>query len=142
MSFKLRFAAQSALVATTLTVIALLVVAAPLTSSDIVLAPELIVVPEPEPIPLRFSATVTAYSSSPDETWGDPFTTASGRRVFDGLVACPREFPFGTKFKIGNDTYLCFDRLHQKFDDRFDIWMSTKNAAKQFGKQQLVVEVL
>lgn len=93
------------------------------------------------PEPPRFYATVTAYSSSPDETWGDPFITASGRRVFDGLVACPRAIPFGTKVRIDDRTYQCYDRLHQKYDDRFDIWMSTKHAALAFGKRQLHVEV-
>ncbi|MDA1185277.1 MAG: hypothetical protein O2930_11625 [Acidobacteria bacterium] len=87
-------------------------------------------------------ATVTAYSSSPDETWGDPFITASGRRVFKGLVACPRALPFGTKVKIGDRTYHCYDRLHRKYDDRFDIWMPSKNAALTFGKRTLVVEVM
>jgi 3D (Asp-Asp-Asp) domain-containing protein len=96
---------------------------------------------EPEPPP-GFHATVTAYSSSPDETWGDPLITASGRRVFDGLVACPRALPFGTKVRIEDRTYQCYDRLHRKYDDRFDIWMSTKNAALEFGKRRLLVEVM
>ena len=96
---------------------------------------------EPEPPP-GIHATVTAYSSSPDETWGDPLITASGRRVFDGLVACPRAIPFGTKVRIGQRTYHCYDRLHRKYDDRFDIWMSTKNAALEFGKRRLLVEVM
>ena len=90
----------------------------------------------------RFQATVTAYSSSPDETWGDPFTTASGRRVFDGLIACPRALPFGTQVRIGDRTYQCYDRLHRKYDDRFDIWMPTKAAALAFGQQRLEVEVI
>jgi 3D (Asp-Asp-Asp) domain-containing protein len=108
------------------------VVDAPTPGQDIYLEPE-----TPE-----VHATVTAYSSSPDETWGDPFITASGRRVFDGLVACPRALPFGTKVIIGDRTYHCYDRLHRKYDDRFDIWMSTKNAALEFGKRQLLVEVV
>ena len=90
----------------------------------------------------RFQATVTAYSSSPDETWGDPFITASGRRVFDGLVACPRALPFGTQVSIGDRTYQCYDRLHRKYDHRFDIWMATKAAALAFGQQRLPVEVI
>ena len=89
-----------------------------------------------------FHATVTAYSSSPDETWGDPFVTASGRRVFDGLVACPRALPFGTKVRIADRTYHYYDRLHRKYDNRFDIWMSSKNAALAFGKRTLLVEVV
>lgn len=108
------------------------VVDVPSPGQDIYLEPE---IPE-------FHATVTAYSSSPDETWGDPFITASGRRVFDGLVACPRALPFGTQVRIGDRTYHCYDRLHRKYDDRFDIWMSSKNAALAFGKRTLVVEVI
>jgi 3D (Asp-Asp-Asp) domain-containing protein len=92
--------------------------------------------------PARFTAEVTAYSSSPDETWGDPFITASGRLVHDGLVACPRKFPFGTRFRIGSRIYTCWDRLHKRFDDRFDIWKPTKEEALQFGKQVLDIEAL
>jgi 3D (Asp-Asp-Asp) domain-containing protein len=90
----------------------------------------------------RFHADVTAYSSSPDETWGDPFITASGRRVADGVVACPRRIPFGTQVRIGSRTYTCWDRLHPKYDDRFDIWKSSKEEALQFGRRRVLVEIL
>jgi 3D (Asp-Asp-Asp) domain-containing protein len=92
--------------------------------------------------PARFTAEVTAYSSSPDETWGDPFVTASGREVHDGVVACPRKFPFGTQFRIGSRIYTCWDRLDRRFDHRFDIWKPSKEEALLFGKQLLVVEAL
>jgi len=100
-----------------------------------------VVLPVPE-IPAPFTAEVTAYSSSPDETWGDPFITASGREVHDGLVACPRKYPFGTRFRIGEGIYTCWDRLHKRFDQRFDIWKPSKQEALQFGIQILVVEAL
>lgn len=93
-------------------------------------------------IPEHFTTEVTAYSSSPDETWGDPFITASGRRVHDGLVACPRKYPFGTQFRIGSRIYTCWDRLHVRFDHRFDIWKPSKQEALQFGKQVLVIKAL
>ena len=93
-------------------------------------------------VPTQFTAEVTAYSSSPDETWGDPFITASGREVHDGLVACPRKFPFGTRFRIGSRIYTCWDRMHKRFDHRFDIWKSSKQEALRFGKQELVIEAL
>lgn len=121
-----------ALVGTLLSFVSVVAVEVPRPGRDIVLDPE----------PVTIQATVTAYSSSPDETWGDPFITASGRRVFEGLVACPRTFPFGTKFKIGRRTYHCYDRLHPKYDDRFDIWMSSKDAALEFGRREVVVELL
>jgi 3D (Asp-Asp-Asp) domain-containing protein len=100
------------------------------------------IVDGPSPGATRFRATVTAYSSSPDETWGDGFITASGRRVFEGLVACPRQFAFGTQFRIAGRIYACFDRLHRKYDHRFDIWMTSKELARAFGKRRLVVEVV
>ena len=54
---------------------------------------------------------VTGYSSTPDQTWGDPFTTASGTRVHDGTMACPSQYPFGTKVKIEKmGTFVCEDR--------------------------------
>jgi 3D (Asp-Asp-Asp) domain-containing protein len=106
--------------------------AQPAERSDIVLAPDL----------SRIRAEVTAYSSSPDETWGDPFVTASGRPVGDGVVACPRRLPFGTRVRIGARTYTCWDRLHPKYDDRFDIWKPSKEEAIAFGRRRLTVEVL
>ena len=90
----------------------------------------------------HFTAEVTAYSSSPDETWGDPFITASGREVFDGLVACPRRFPFGTRFRIGSRIYACWDRLHERYDHRFDIWKPSEQEALQFGRRMLLIEAL
>jgi 3D (Asp-Asp-Asp) domain-containing protein len=95
-----------------------------------------------EPDLSRFVADITAYSSSPDETWGDPFITASGRRVADGVVACPRRLPFGTKVRIGSRTYTCWDRLHPKYDDRFDIWKPSKEDALEFGRRRLLVVVM
>ena len=92
--------------------------------------------------PSRIHADVTAYSSSPDETWGDPFVTASGRPVGDGVVACPRRLSFGTKVQIDNRTYTCWDRLHPKYDDRFDIWKPSKEEALQFGRRRIVVRIL
>lgn len=87
----------------------------------------------------ELDATVTAYSSSPDETWGDPFISADGNRVYDGLIACPRRYPFGTHFLIMDKVYRCGDRLHSKYDYRFDIWKPSKQLALQWGKQIITV---
>jgi 3D (Asp-Asp-Asp) domain-containing protein len=101
-------------------------------SSDISLGPD----------PNRIPAVVTAYSSSPDETWGDPFLTASGRPVGEGVVACPRRLPFGTQVRINQRVYTCWDRLHPKYDDRFDVWHPSKEAALKFGRRQVIVQIL
>jgi 3D (Asp-Asp-Asp) domain-containing protein len=92
--------------------------------------------------PSRIHADVTAYSSSPDETWGDPFLTASGRPVGEGVVACPRRLPFGTRVQIGPRVYTCWDRLHPKYDDRFDIWKASKEEALEFGRRRVIVQIL
>ena len=45
-------------------------------------------------------AVVTAYTSRIEECDGDPFITASGERVRDGGIACPRHLEFGTRIEI------------------------------------------
>jgi 3D (Asp-Asp-Asp) domain-containing protein len=57
-------------------------------------------------------------------------------------VACPRKFPFGTRFRISSRIYTCRDRLHKRFDHRFDIWKPSKQEALQFGLRVLVIEAL
>ena len=84
----------------------------------------------------RIQATVTAYTSSRHSI------TASGRRVFEGVVACPRKYPFGTRFRIEGRVYDCEDRLNRRFADRFDLWKPTKAEARAFGKRKLVIALL
>lgn len=88
-----------------------------------------------------FTATLYAYSSTPDQTNGDPFITASGERVVDGIVAnnC---LPFGTEVKINNKIYRVQDRMAARYGcSSFDVWHPTRQSAIQFGKQTAVVEV-
>lgn len=88
-----------------------------------------------------FTATLYAYSSTPDQTNGDPFITASGQRVTDGIVAnnC---LPFGTEVKINNKIYRVQDRMAARYGcASFDVWQPTRQSAIQFGKQTAVVEV-
>src|SRR5213083_3114522 len=83
-----------------------------------------------------FLGTVTAYTSSPTAA------TASGTRAFDGLLACPRKYPFGTLFAIEGRVYECRDRLSRKYDECFDLWKPTNKAARLFGKQKLLIIAL
>ena len=88
--------------------------------------------------------TITAYSSSPDETDSTPFITASGSRTRDGVVAT-NVLPFGTKVKIpelfGDKVFTVEDRMNRRYTERLDIWFPSKYQAKKFGKQlaQIVV---
>lgn len=90
--------------------------------------------------------TVTAYSSTVDQTDGDPFTTASGARVRDGIIA-HNGLPFGTRVrfpdKFGEKVFVVQDRLHPRKGYYIaDIWMETREQAKQWGAPVVRMEIL
>ncbi len=92
------------------------------------------------------TVVMTAYSSTRDQTDADPFTTASGQKVRDGIIAM-NGVPFGTKVRIpekfGNKVFVVQDRMHQRYGStRADIWMKTRNDAKQWGVKRVKVEIL
>jgi hypothetical protein len=99
------------------------------------------ILPIPVVMELKFRAVVTAYTSTRRQTSSHPRITASGKRVFDGVVACPRRFPFGTKVLIAGKIYECLDRLNLKYDSRFDIWKPNTRAARVFGKRELPIAI-
>ena len=92
-------------------------------------------------VPMR----ITAYSSSADETDYNPFYTANGTHVRDGIVAS-NLFPFGTKIEIpalfGNKVFTVDDRMAKRFQKTIDIWMSSKEKALVFGVTNTQVVVL
>ena len=100
---------------------------------------------EATPEVIKLEITVTGYSSSIDETDGDPFTTASGKGVRDGIVAT-NLLPFGTKVRIpeefGDKVFVVEDRMHRRFPNRIDIWFPSKSEAREFGKKNLEIEIL
>ncbi|MFH1193428.1 MAG: hypothetical protein V1661_00370 [bacterium] len=89
--------------------------------------------------------TVTAYSSTPDQTDDTPFITANGTRVRDGIIAA-NFLKFGTKVKFpdysGNKIYEVTDRMNARYPNRADIWMETRDAAMDFGVRTLKMEIL
>jgi len=89
--------------------------------------------------------TVTAYSSTPDQTDSDPFTTASGSKVRDGVIAT-NFLPFGTKVRIpdkfGDKIFVVEDRMHSRYWYMADIWMPNRQVAKEWGAKYLKMEVL
>jgi len=89
---------------------------------------------------------VTAYSSTPDQTDDTPFITASGKSVKDGIIA-NNLLPFGTKIKIpalyGDKVFTVQDRMNKRMGNhRFDIWMSDRPSAINFGVKTVDIEVL
>ncbi len=93
----------------------------------------------------RLYLTVTAYSSTPCQTYGDPFITASGSRVRDGIVAT-NLLPFGTKIRIpeiyGDRIFVVEDRMHARNSQNVDVWYSEYWEAKNFGVKQTYIEIL
>lgn len=88
-------------------------------------------------------ATITAYTSSVDETDDTPFITASGARTGEGTLACPPKYKFGTKVLINGKEYTCQDRMNRRYHDqeRFDMWVETKAEAFNWGIKKLEIKI-
>lgn len=108
------------------------------------IAPQVAEAAEVEDVKKVVAATVTAYTSSPDETDDTPFITASGATTGHGVIACPPKYDFGTKVIIGDTEYVCEDRMNPRYhsQERFDIWVETKEEALEWGVRKVSVEVL
>ena len=90
--------------------------------------------------------TVTAYSSTPDQTDDSPFITASGKWVYDGIVAS-NFLPFGTKVRFPelfrDKIFTVDDKMHERFTDtRMDIWFADRESAEEFGVKETIMEIL
>lgn len=98
-----------------------------------------------EPVQNRKIVTVTAYSSTPDQTDDSPFITANGTYVRDGIIAC-NFLPFGTEVKFpevyGDKIFTVHDRMAKKHNDKMDIWMASRADALKFGVKKLTYEVV
>jgi 3D (Asp-Asp-Asp) domain-containing protein len=86
----------------------------------------------------------SAYTAAADECGKSDGITASGLKVkTKRTLACPPQYPFGTKVKIeGMGTYTCEDRGGAIKGNKFDIYVETKTEAFQFGRRHLMAEVI
>ena len=88
----------------------------------------------------------TAYSSTPEQTDDEPFITAAGTLVRDGIIA-NNMLPFGTKVRIpelyGDKIFVVEDRMNRRKSlYHIDIWFVSYNEAKNFGSKITHVEIL
>lgn len=81
------------------------------------------------------SAVFTAYSKGDGFTPSD--TMASGKKVYEGAIACPRSIALGTVIEVQGKKYTCEDRMALKNDGNFDIYMETRAEALSFGRVTL-----
>jgi len=86
----------------------------------------------------------TAYTSSREECDNTPFITASGKRVFWGVIAADKRFKFGTKVYIPyfQKVFVVLDRGSAIRGNRIDIWMRDKKSAIKFGRKKLEIYIL
>lgn len=92
----------------------------------------------------KFTINASAYTAAADECGKSDGITASGLKVKENeTLACPAQFPFGTKIRIeGMGTYVCEDRGGAIKANHIDIYMKTKTQAFDFGRRHLVAEVV
>jgi len=89
------------------------------------------------------TAMVSAYSSTPDQTWGDPFTTRSSTRVHWGTMAVdPNVMPLwsdihvpGYGWGVAEDIGGAVVGLH------VDVWMPSRQDARNWGIRWLKIMV-
>jgi len=93
----------------------------------------------------------SGYSSTPDQTDSTPFTTASGKRVRDGIIAANiyingRRIPFGTLVRIpgiyGDKVFVVEDRMNIRYQNNIDIWFPERQLAKEFGRKRVTIEIV
>jgi len=89
--------------------------------------------------------TLTGYSSTPDQTDDTPFIAASGKHVYDGMIAA-NFLPFGTKVQIpehfGDKIFVVDDRMNRRYSDRVDVWFPDRNSAIKFGIKKSTIIIL
>jgi len=101
--------------------------------------------PEPQ-VARKIRVVVTAYSSTPAQTDDNPYITAAGTWVKEGIIA-NNLLPFGTKIRIpelyGDKIFVVEDRMHwKKGYYHVDIWFASYGEAKNFGAKRTFIEVL
>jgi 3D (Asp-Asp-Asp) domain-containing protein len=110
--------------------------------------------PEPEPQPQyivknSYTITVTAYSSTADQTDSTPCITANGYNLCEANqenVIAANFLPFGTQVRIpeyfGDRIFTVQDRMNARYYYRADVWFKTRQDAIVFGAPYTVVEVV
>lgn len=82
------------------------------------------------------TAVITAYIAT-----GQPCSNGHYPTIHH-TIAIPRSYPLGTKVEIDGKWYRGEDRTAKKYDGRFDIFMSSKEEALNFGKQHKQITIV
>ncbi len=94
--------------------------------------------------PVKIKVTITAYSSTIEQCDNDPFVTASGHPVEEGIIAA-NFLPFDTRVRIpaiyGDRVFVVKDRMNQKYNNRVDVWFGDTKEAIDFGVKSTFIEI-
>lgn len=98
---------------------------------------------------LKKRIVITAYSSTKDQTDDTPCITANGFDLCthnqENILAA-NFVPMGTKIRIpeyfGEKIFIVQDRMNARYYYRADIWMQSRQKAKQWGAKYTEIEVL
>jgi hypothetical protein len=83
-----------------------------------------------------YKGVVTAYTSTPGQTDDTPFIAATGKHVYDGMIAS-NNLPFGTRVVIrsvyGDKVFTVDDRMNKRYSCapnhcRMDVWLDTSRS--------------
>ena len=93
--------------------------------------------------------SITAYSSTPDQTDSTPCNTANGfnlcKQGQENMIAA-NFLPFGAKVRIpdhfGDKIFIVQDRMNARYKNRVDIWMKNRSSAKKWGIRYTQIEIL
>jgi len=92
-----------------------------------------------------YTVSVSGYSSEVAQTDANPFITASGTHVRDGVVAA-NMFPIGTVLKMpslyGDKIFIVEDRMNARYQNNVDIWFASKTDAIALGRRTVKIEVI
>ena len=86
----------------------------------------------------------SAYNSLPNQTDDTPWTTASGTKCREGVVAS-NYFPIGTKLMIEGykgRVFVVEDRMNARYGKKIDIWFRDYDDAMKFGNRKIKYYVL
>jgi 3D (Asp-Asp-Asp) domain-containing protein len=107
----------------------------------------------PKGIPLgykivdRGTIVASAYNSLPGQTDSSPWTTASGTRCREGVLAS-NHFPIGTKIYLEGEkgfngkVFVVEDRMNKRYGKKIDIWFRHYDDAVNFGVRKVKYYVL
>jgi len=90
--------------------------------------------------PVKELGEFSAYNALQDQTDGNPTVMASGKKVYEGAIACPAMYDFGDKIEIeGLGIYTCEDRMAERYryTNHFDLFMWDYSDAISFGRKEL-----